>query len=48
MYDHTWPIRTHMEPLTPAKFVQDRSGSHVMTMNSLISSGTIISGSRGG
>jgi len=45
MYDHTWPIRTHMEPLPPAKFVQDRSGSHGMTMNSLISGGTIISGS---
>ncbi|RPE01445.1 glucose-1-phosphate adenylyltransferase [Candidatus Pantoea deserta] len=45
MYDHTWPIRTHMEPLPPAKFVQDRSGSHGMTMNSLISGGSIISGS---
>ena len=45
MYDITWPIRTHMEPLPPAKFVQDRSGSHGMTMNSLISGGTIISGS---
>lgn len=37
MYDVTWPIRTHMEPLPPAKFVQDRSGSHGMTMNSLVS-----------
>ncbi len=37
MYDSTWPIRTHMEPLPPAKFVQDRSGSHGMTMNSLVS-----------
>ena len=25
MYDQNWPIRTHMEPLPPAKFVQDRS-----------------------
>ncbi|MGB9095271.1 glucose-1-phosphate adenylyltransferase [Erwinia sp.] len=45
MYDRSWPIRTHMEPLPPAKFVQDRSGSHGMTMNSLVSGGCIISGS---
>ncbi len=45
MYDREWPIRTHMEPLPPAKFVQDRSGSHGMTMNSLVSGGCIISGS---
>lgn len=36
MYDRNWPIRTYMEPLPPAKFVQDRSGSHGMTMNSLV------------
>ena len=34
-----------MEPLPPAKFVQDRSGSHGMTMNSLVSGGCIVSGS---
>lgn len=45
MYDRYWPIRSHMEPLPPAKFVQDRSGSHGMTMNSLVSGGCIISGS---
>ena len=45
MYDHEWPIHTYMEPLPPAKFVQDRSGSHGMTMNSLVSGGCIISGS---
>ncbi|CNE25178.1 glucose-1-phosphate adenylyltransferase [Yersinia nurmii] len=45
MYDRSWPIRTHMEPLPPAKFVQDRSGSHGMTMNSLVSGGCIVSGS---
>ncbi|AUX71233.1 glucose-1-phosphate adenylyltransferase [Erwinia pyrifoliae] len=45
MYDADWPIHTHMEPLPPAKFVQDRSGSHGMTMNSLVSGGCIISGS---
>lgn len=45
MYDQRWPIRTHMEPLPPAKFVQDHSGSHGMTLNSLVSGGCIISGS---
>ncbi|MBW7981229.1 glucose-1-phosphate adenylyltransferase [Enterobacillus tribolii] len=45
MYDKSWPIRTYMESLPPAKFVQDRSGSHGMTMNSLVSGGCIISGS---
>ncbi|WP_459176793.1 glucose-1-phosphate adenylyltransferase [Ewingella americana] len=45
MYDRSWPIRTHMEPLPPAKFVQDRSGSHGMTMNSLVAGGCIVSGS---
>jgi glucose-1-phosphate adenylyltransferase len=45
MYDRSWPIRTYIEPLPPAKFVQDRSGSHGMTMNSLVAGGGIVSGS---
>lgn len=45
VYDSNWPIRTYMEALPGAKFVQDRSGSHGLTMNSLISAGCIISGS---
>lgn len=45
IYDTKWPIRTHMESLPPSKFVQDRSGSHGMTLNSLVSGGCIISGS---
>ncbi|WP_337263520.1 MULTISPECIES: glucose-1-phosphate adenylyltransferase [unclassified Serratia (in: enterobacteria)] len=45
MYDRGWPIRTYMEPLPTAKFVQDRSGSHGMTMNSLVAGGCIVSGS---
>ncbi|KGD72369.1 glucose-1-phosphate adenylyltransferase [Tatumella morbirosei] len=45
MYDSHWPIRTHMEPLPPAKFVQDRSGRHGMTLNSLVSGGCVVSGS---
>ncbi|SFN42675.1 glucose-1-phosphate adenylyltransferase [Izhakiella capsodis] len=44
--DHQWPIHTHTEPLPSAKFVQDCSGNHGMTMNSLVSGGCIISGSR--
>ncbi|MEH2921891.1 glucose-1-phosphate adenylyltransferase [Samsonia erythrinae] len=45
VYDQDWPIRSAMESLPPAKFVQDRSGSHGMTMNSLVSGGCIVSGS---
>ncbi|ANE75161.1 glucose-1-phosphate adenylyltransferase [Dickeya solani] len=45
MYDHNWPIRSAMAALPPAKFVQDRSGSHGLTMNSLVSGGSIVSGS---
>ncbi|MBJ7223019.1 MULTISPECIES: glucose-1-phosphate adenylyltransferase [unclassified Brenneria] len=45
MYDRTWPIRSAIESLPPAKFVQDHSGSHGMTMNSLVSGGSIVSGS---
>ncbi|WP_130843080.1 glucose-1-phosphate adenylyltransferase [Escherichia coli] len=45
MYDRNWPIRTYNESLPPAKFVQDRSGSHGMTLNSLVSGGCVISGS---
>ncbi|WP_035057376.1 glucose-1-phosphate adenylyltransferase [Andreprevotia chitinilytica] len=45
MYDQDWPIRTYQEQLAPAKFVQDRNGSHGMTLNSLVSGGCIVSGS---
>lgn len=45
MYDKTWPIRTYVEPIPPAKFVQDRASGQGMTMNSLIGAGCIISGS---
>ncbi|MCL2892353.1 glucose-1-phosphate adenylyltransferase [Brenneria tiliae] len=45
MYDRSWPIRSAIESLPPAKFVQDHSGSHGMTMNSLVSGGCIVSGS---
>ena len=45
VYDRNWPIHTYVESLPSAKFVQDRSGGHGMTMNSLVSGGCIISGS---
>ena len=45
MYDRNWPSRTDNESVPPAKFVQDRSGSHGMTLNSLVSGGCVISGS---
>ena len=45
MYDPAWPIRTHMESLPPAKFIEDETGNHGLTQNSLISSGCIVTGS---
>ncbi len=45
VYDQDWPIWTHQEQLPPAKFVQDHNGSHAMTLNSLVSGGSIVSGS---
>ena len=45
LYNTEWPIYTLSGNLPPAKFVQDRSGSHGMTLNSLVSGGCIISGS---
>ena len=43
MYDHEWPIRTTWSRCR--QICPDRSGSHGMTMNSLVSGGCIISGS---
>ncbi|OCG07803.1 glucose-1-phosphate adenylyltransferase [Gilliamella sp. wkB178] len=45
IYDPYWPIRTYVDPLPPAKFVQNLDGGQGMTMNSLIGAGSIISGS---
>jgi len=45
MYDRNWPIHTYVEPIPPAKFVQDRAGSHGVIINSLVAGGSIISGS---
>lgn len=45
VYDQHWPIWTSRSMMPPAKFVQDRNGQHGMTINSLFSGGTIVSGS---
>ncbi|MDR1826852.1 MAG: glucose-1-phosphate adenylyltransferase [Methylobacteriaceae bacterium] len=45
IYDRYWPVRTYMEPLPPAKFVQNIDGGQGMTVNSLIGAGDIVTGS---
>ncbi|WP_258224714.1 sugar phosphate nucleotidyltransferase, partial [Aeromonas sp. HMWF014] len=45
IYDQEWPIWTSQSMTPPAKFVQDRNGQHGMTINSMFSGGTIVSGS---
>lgn len=45
LYDEEWPIWTSQKMVPPAKFVQDRNGQHGMTINSIFSGGTIVSGS---
>ncbi|MCJ8234498.1 glucose-1-phosphate adenylyltransferase [Aeromonas veronii] len=45
IYDQDWPIWTSQTMTPPAKFVQDRNGQHGMTINSMFSGGTIVSGS---
>jgi glucose-1-phosphate adenylyltransferase len=44
LYDDSWPIRTHLEQLPPAKFVFNDDGFRGQAMDSMISSGCIISG----
>ena len=45
IYDTDWPIWTYQRQLPPAKFIPDRSGSHGMTVNTIVSGGCIVSGS---
>ncbi|MGL5948706.1 MAG: glucose-1-phosphate adenylyltransferase [Aeromonas sp.] len=45
IYDQHWPIWTSQAMSPPAKFVQDRNGQQGMTINSMFSGGTIVSGS---
>lgn len=45
LYDPRWPIWTFQEQLPPAKFVFDDDGRRGMAIDSMVSSGCIISGS---
>jgi glucose-1-phosphate adenylyltransferase len=46
MYDRDWPIWTYQEQLPPAKFVFDDDGRRGMAVDSLVSGGCLISGSK--
>jgi glucose-1-phosphate adenylyltransferase len=46
MYDAEWPIWTYQEQLPPAKFVFDQEERRGSAVNSIVSGGCIISGSR--
>lgn len=45
LYDEDWPIHTYREPGPPAKTVFDWPGRRGIALNSLLSTGVIISGS---
>jgi glucose-1-phosphate adenylyltransferase len=45
LYNRSWPIRTVAYSDPPAKFVFDEEGRRGMALNSVVSEGTIISGS---
>jgi len=44
LYDKSWPIRTRVRQYPPAKFVFGETGRTGVAINSVIASGTIISG----
>ena len=46
LYDDIWPIWTHQEQLPPAKFVFDDDTRRGMAVDSMVSGGCIISGSK--
>jgi glucose-1-phosphate adenylyltransferase len=46
IYDEQWPIWTYQEQLPPAKFVFDEAGRRGAAIDSMVSGGCIISGSR--
>jgi len=46
LYDATWPIWTYQEQLPPAKFVFDNDDRRGMAVDSMVSGGCLISGSR--
>ena len=45
LYDTHWPIRTHHPELAPAKFLHNEPDRRGMAVESLIASGSVISGS---
>jgi glucose-1-phosphate adenylyltransferase len=45
LYDTRWPIWTHQAQLAPAKFVHNEPGRRGLAIESLVSGGSIISGS---
>jgi glucose-1-phosphate adenylyltransferase len=46
LYDFEWPIHTYYEPFPPAKTVHSEVGRTGVAINSIISGGCIVSGSR--
>lgn len=46
LYDQAWPIWTYQEQLPPAKFVFDDDHRRGMAVDSMVSSGCVISGSQ--
>jgi glucose-1-phosphate adenylyltransferase len=46
LYDQDWPIRTYQAQLPPAKFVFDDDDRRGMAVDSMVSAGCIISGSK--
>ncbi|MET1218421.1 MAG: glucose-1-phosphate adenylyltransferase [Glaciecola sp.] len=46
LYDEEWPIWTYQEQLPPAKFVWDKENRRGEAVNSVVSGGCIISGSK--
>ncbi|MBJ7602843.1 MAG: glucose-1-phosphate adenylyltransferase [Candidatus Dormibacteraeota bacterium] len=44
LYNQEWPIYSWLPPVPPAKFVHDEDGRRGMALNSLVSSGVIVSG----
>ena len=46
LYDDEWPIWTYQQQFPPAKFIHDDDERRGMAVNSMVCSGSIISGSR--
>jgi len=44
LYDTSWPVFTHRDEMAPAKFVHDQAGRVGTAIESIVSSGCIVSG----